>query len=301
VSHLFYYSLHQRILASDCELRFLSPSIAVAEPGLTLTLMTFAAPRQGVPWHRAEAAEIERTGDGDLVMRFADGTVFLLGERGRSIALVAAPAEYTRDDLAAYALGPVLMLALHLQGAVLLHASAVVMKGKAIVFAGHSGSGKSTTVAMLHRHGYTILSDDVTELADGRALPSVPTMRLWPDVLEALYGSAAAFPDRAPSWDKKMIRTSDASGAHEIAAVLFLEAHTGAASLQRLDPRAGWLRMMASAPAARVPGELMERKIFETTSALADHVPMYAFSPPPLADAETLGPFLERELAEHLG
>jgi hypothetical protein len=300
VSDLFFYSLHQRILASDCELRFLSPADAVAEPDLTLTLTTFAEPRQGMPWYSAEAAEIDRTETGELVMRFADGTVFLIGERGQSIALLAAPPEYTHDDLAAYALGPALMLALHLQGAVLLHASAVVISGKAVVFAGQSGSGKSTTVAMLHRHGYTILSDDVTEIADGKALPSVPSVRLWPDVLEALYGSAAAFPDRAPSWDKKMIRTPDASGAHEIAAVLFLEARTGVACLQRLDARAGWLRMMAAAPAARLPGERMERKVFETTSALADRVPMYTFTPPPLAEAATLGPFLERELAEHL-
>jgi hypothetical protein len=299
VSDRFFYSLHQRTLASDCELRFLSPRDA-GEPDLTLTLGTLAAPQNGAPWHRAEAAEIDRTEEGELVVRFADGTVFLVGAAGESIALVAAPPEYTRDDLAAYALGPVLMVALHLRGAVLLHASAVVMKGKAVVFAGDSGSGKSTTAAMLHRHGYTILADDVTELANGHALPSIPAVRLWPDVLDALYGSAAAFPDRAPSWDKKMIRTLDAAGPREIAAVLFLEPRAEEVRLQRLEPRAGWLRLIGGAPAARLPGQEMGRKIFEATSALADRVPMYAFTPPPLADAATLGPLLERELAEHL-
>ncbi len=300
VSNLFFYSLHQRTLASDCELRFLSPMEPVAEPDLILTLATLAPPQNGAPWHRAEAAEIERTDTGELVMRFADETVFVIGSRGESISLVAAPSEYTHDDLAAYALGPVLTVALHLQGAVLLHASAVVMQGKAVVFAGDSGSGKSTTVAMLHRHGYTILSDDVTELADGHALPSIPALRLWPDVLDALYGSAAAFPDRAPSWDKKMIRTPDAIGVHEIAAVLFLERPAEGVQLERVEPRAGWLRLIAGSPAARLPGEEMERKIFAATSALADRVPMYAFAPPPLAEAATLGPLLERELAEHL-
>jgi hypothetical protein len=295
VSDLFFYSLHQRILASDCELRFLSPPAAAAEPDLTLTLTAVAEPRQGRPWHRAEAAEIDRTEDGELVMRFADGTAFVVGARGESIALLAAPPEYTVDDLAAYALGPVLTVALHLQGAVLLHASAVVMNGMALLFAGESGSGKSTTAAMLHRHGWPMLSDDITEIADGRAFAAIPAMRLWPDVLDALYGSAAAFPDRAPSWDKKMLSTGAVEGAHAVAAVLFLEPG-GEPRLERLEGRAAWRRLMACAPTARLPGQAMQRKIFEVTSALADGVPMYAFTPPPLERAETLAPFLAERL-----
>lgn len=292
---LFFYSLHQRILASDCELRFLSPAEPVAEPGLTLALTARAVPQQGTPWHRAAAADIERTAAGELVMRFDDGTHFLVGAEGRSIALISAPAEYTVDDLAAYALGPVLTVALHVQGAVLLHAAAAVWNGRALVFAGDSGSGKSTMAAMLHRHGWTVLSDDITELSGDRALPAIPAIRLWPDVLDALYGSAAAFPDHAPSWDKKILVTPRAAGAHEIAAVLFLEPG-GEPRLERLPPREGWQRLMACAPTAQLPGEEMQRKIFETTSALADSVPMYTFTAPPLERAETLPSFL----AEHL-
>jgi hypothetical protein len=295
VSALFFYSLHQRILASDCELRFLSPSEPVAEPQLTLALATRAEPREGTPWHRAGAAEIDRTATGELVMRFDDGTVFLVGAGGRSISLVDAPAEYTVDDLAAYALGPVLTIALHLQGAVLLHAAAVVLNGQAVVFAGDSGSGKSTTAAMLHRHGWTVLSDDITEISGSRALPAIPAIRLWPDVLDALYGSAAAFPDHAPSWDKKILVTPCAAGAHEIAAVLFLDPG-GEPRFERLPPRDGWQRLMACAPTAQLPGEEMQRKIFETTSALADGVPMYRFSAPPLEQAETLPSFLAEQL-----
>ncbi|HYK04840.1 MAG TPA: hypothetical protein VE974_24010 [Thermoanaerobaculia bacterium] len=295
MSALFFYSLHQRILASDCELRFLSPADPVAEPELTLALMTRAAPRSGTPWHRVAAADIEQTAAGELVMRFGDGTHFLVGADGRSIALIDAPAEYTVDDLAAYALGPVLTIALHVQGAVLLHAAAVAMNGRAIVFAGNSGSGKSTTAAMLHLQGWTVLSDDITEVSGGRALPAIPAIRLWPDVLDVLYGSAAAFPDHAPSWDKKILVTPRAAGAHEIAAVLFLD-RGGEPRFERLPPREGWQRLMACVPTAQLPGKKMQRKIFETTSALADGVPMYTFTAPPLERAETLPSFL----AEHL-
>jgi predicted ATPase len=288
------------VLASDCELPFLSHAEPVASPDLTLNLAEAAGSQPGTFWFRAESSVIDRTAAGDHILRFADETEFLVGADGRSISLLAAPSEYTRDDLAAYALGPALILALHLQGAVLLHASAVVMHDKAVLFAGESGSGKSTAVAMLHRLGYRLLSDDVTEVQGNRAFASVPTVRLWPDVLDALYGSAAAFPDRAPSWDKKLVRVEDAADAREIAAILFLEGHEGDARLQRIDARTGWMRLIADAPTARLPHPEMERKIFDTTSAIADRVPMFSFIAPPLEAATTIGELLERELVEWL-
>jgi hypothetical protein len=287
------------VLASDCELPFLPPAAATASPQFVLHMVSRAEPRPATPWHQGPASTIEITAGGDLVVRFEDGTRFLIGSTGRELALIDAPAEYTRDDLAAYALGPVLTIALHLQGAVLLHASAAVIGGKAVLFAGSSGSGKSTTAAMLHRLGYTILSDDITEIDGTRALPAVPTLRLWPESLEALFGSAAAFPDRAPSWDKKIVSIdAAAAGAREIAAILFLEHSAEEPQLRPLEPRQGWTRLIADAPTARLPGA--EAKLFDATSALADRIPMFAFIPPPLESSSVVGAFLERELAAWL-
>lgn len=246
-------------------------------------------------WYRGPSLIIDRTAEGNLLVRFEDATSFLVSADGGSISLVDAPATYTRDDLAAYALGPVIAIALHLQGAVLLHASSVVMSERAIVFAGPSGSGKSTTAAILHRHGYAVLSDDVTELAGTRALASLPAMRLWPDVVHALFGANAVFPDRAPSWEKKLVVVEQAPPA-EIAAVLFLDERTGTPRLERLSPRDAWRRLMANVYTAMLPGDAMAQRIFEMTSALADDVPMYSFVSPPLENAATLGEFLEREL-----
>jgi hypothetical protein len=286
------------VLASDCELPFLSRAEPVPQPDFVLELTSRAEAPPATRWYEAAAMVLDRTADGALIMRFEDGTEFLIDDFGRELSLLAAPAAYTRDDLAAYALGPVLTVALHVQGAVLLHASAIVMNGKAVVFAGDSGSGKSTTAAMLHRLGYTVLSDDITEIAGVSALPAVPTIRLWPEALEALYGSAAAFPDRAPSWDKKLVTVATAAGPHPIAAILFLERRDGEAGLRRIDAREGWQRLIVDAPTAHLPGA--EQAIFEATSTLADRVPMYAFAAPPFEDSSTIGAFLERELAEWL-
>jgi hypothetical protein len=253
-------------------------------------------PKGVVSWYRGPSLVIDRAEDGNLLVRFEDRTSFLVN--AHSIALVDAPAIYTRDDLAAYALGPVIAIALHQQGAVLVHASSVVMNGKAILFAGPSGSGKSTTAAILHRLGYAVLSDDVTEVAGPRpyrALASLPAMRLWPDVVHALFGANAAFPDRAPSWEKKLVVVEQAPPA-EIGALLFLDERTTAPRLERLPPRDAWRRLTANVYTAMLPGDVMAQRIFETTSALADDVPAFAFAPPPLDDADAFGAFLEREL-----
>lgn len=304
---LFHYTLHGRLFASDSELPLLSRADA-GDPRLTLRLSshTTGNPRAGTAWYRSEptsgdeAVVIHRTEAGDLLVYFPDATSFRVAHDGASIDLLAAPARYTRDDVAAYALGPVLAIALHLQGAVLLHAAGVVMHDKALLFAGASGSGKSTTAAIFHHLGYDVLADDLTELDGTFALPSIAAVRLWPDVLESLYGSAAAFPDRAPSWDKKVVRVETVDRPHEIAAILFLDGAAENPRLERLASREGWQRLMANAYTARLPDPEMSRRIFEATSALADRVPMFAFAPPPLATPEALPSFIERELAEWL-
>lgn len=56
------------------------------------------------------------------------------------------------------------------KGAVLVHGSAVEKDGRAIVFAGRSGAGKTITAARFVQAGYRFLSDDSCILAPGRVL-----------------------------------------------------------------------------------------------------------------------------------
>lgn len=309
---MFRYRLQQRVLSSDCVIPFLTPHLGDEEPQIAFRLLSRGnapAPRE-TPWFRSEIATaeghpslvIDRDDEGDAIVRFADGTAFHVQSAGRSIAVLTAPDHYTDGDLAAYALGPVLGIALHLQGAVLLHASAVVMRAKAVVFAGDSGSGKSTTAAILHRQGYPVISDDITELDSGGAIASLPALRLWPDVVRALYGDETAFPDRAPSWDKKLIAFDAAeTESRPIAAILFLDATRGPAPrLEPLTQKEGWLRLMANVYAARLPGREMAIKVFKVTTSLAARIPMFAFSPPAIPSSDGLGAFLESALREEL-
>ena len=287
------YGLHQRILAADGELPFLRRANGTATPDITLTLSGAPPPPAAQSeWYRSAALTIDKTLDGAYLVRFEDNTSFTVTPNGRSIALVNAPSEYTKDDVAAYALGPVLAIALHLQGAVLLHASAVLMNARALLFAGDAGSGKSTIAAALHRLGHPVLADDVVEVVEGGALAAAPAIRLWPDALDALFGSAAAFPDRAPSWPKKIVATESVDdGPHDIAAILFLESRDEEPRIERLAPLDAWQRLTANVYTAPLPGGA--RNAFELTTSLANRIPMYALSAPPLTQIEQLSALLE--------
>ncbi len=65
------------------------------------------------------------------------------------------------SDLDSYFVGPALGSLLRLLGTICLHASAVNVGEKAVVFLGKKRGGKSTTAAGFHRLGYRVLSDDI--------------------------------------------------------------------------------------------------------------------------------------------
>ncbi len=73
-----------------------------------------------------------------------------------------------------------------------LHASAVVVGGRAAAFLADSGSGKSSIAAEMVRAGHPLLTDDVlpVEISGGTYLghPGYPQMRVWPDKARHLLG-----------------------------------------------------------------------------------------------------------------
>lgn len=101
----------------------------------------------------------------------SDSTVFvdLFGMRGVVHGTDEVVLEVP-DDLDPSMVGPMVyswaprVVALH-AGRFSLHASLVRLGDEHVIIGGHSGAGKSTTVAALaHRHGATVLIDDVVHL-----------------------------------------------------------------------------------------------------------------------------------------
>lgn len=64
-------------------------------------------------------------------------------------------------ECAIYLQGTVLGVLLNQRGKIVLHASAVEMGGKAVLFCGPSGEGKSTMAAALSMRGHRVIGDDV--------------------------------------------------------------------------------------------------------------------------------------------
>ena len=73
-----------------------------------------------------------------------------------------------------------------------LHASAVVVDGGAVAFAGETGLGKSTLAASFAAAGFPALTDDCLIVKEGGeqflAVPAYSSLRLWNDSADALGG-----------------------------------------------------------------------------------------------------------------
>jgi len=118
----------------------------------------------------------------------AEGIRFAVRD-GREI-LIDAPSGTPERNIRLFLLGSAMGVLLHQRGLLPLHANAVAVGGSAIAVAGAQGAGKSTLAAWLHRHGHSLLGDDVVAIdMEGElpfAYPGVPRFRLWREAIEHL-------------------------------------------------------------------------------------------------------------------
>jgi len=97
-----------------------------------------------------------------------------------------------------YFLGQVLSFSLLARGIEPLHGSAVVVDGRAVVFLGACGAGKSTLAAAMIARGYPALTDDVVVLRQSEGSwvvePGIPRIKLFPATARKLLGARDATP-----------------------------------------------------------------------------------------------------------
>ncbi len=159
-------------------------------------------------------------------LRYWDGSEFLVDRAGTRV-WARWPANLPIGEIEICLFGPVVGFVLHLRGTPCLHASAVVIDGRAVAFLGHSGAGKSTTAAAFVRRGFAALTDDVLALeVEADAVggssafarpgfgetpkdppyivrPGHNVVRLAPDAVRAIYGAEDALPHGGDTTDKR--------------------------------------------------------------------------------------------------
>ena len=116
-------------------------------------------------------------------LEFDDTGVFDITDGGRLVEWSAGRVE-SRELVGADLLGGVFSVALHLQGLMCLHASAVAIGDIVIAFAAQKGTGKSTIAAAMCGAGARFFTDDMLPVMPdtvATAWPSVPAVRLLHD------------------------------------------------------------------------------------------------------------------------
>lgn len=132
------------------------------------------------------------------------------------------------DTLEHLLLDQVLPRVLAASGELVVHASAAVIEGRAALFLGRSGWGKSTLAGMMAAAGNTPLSDDclLVRPANGEVsvLGTYPSLRLNPDSLRHLHGEKPASKAVAYYTEKQRVQAaSPGIGACPAAAIYLIE------------------------------------------------------------------------------
>lgn len=138
-------------------------------------------------------SSIQRSGE-TVYVSFDGLARFAIDQAEKRITVFDVQADTMPADLEHLLYDHVVPRVLADQGAVVLHGSAVEIGGELAVFLGNTGAGKSTLAASLHGAGHLLLGDDavIVTFEDGRFHGSAvyPTLRLFPDTISQVFGSA---------------------------------------------------------------------------------------------------------------
>lgn len=177
---MHHYRAYDLDIRSSLPLPELKSSKAVTKPALDITYepVEWALPDPPPAWKYFHRQDQSIYCYWKIIGKF-------LVRSGTEIAIDPIP-DVEVSTLRLPLLGSVLAIALHQRQQLVLHGSAVVIGGKAVLFLGASGQGKSTTAAALYNRGYQLMTDDVAAIDLNRSatpvlLPGFPRIKLWPE------------------------------------------------------------------------------------------------------------------------
>ena len=217
-----------------------------------------AVHRSETTLHGIPVLTADQPGDeGWLRLRYAEGIRFHISADGDEVwSDWRAP--LAEADAVAFLVGPIFGVVLRRMGVLTLHASAVVLHGRAWAFLGPRGSGKSTLAAAFARAGTPVLTEDALALRPGEdgwiAAPAYREIRLWEEGARLVASAGAALPALTPTWPKGRLDLTErglpfASASVPLGGCFILEDY-GAAGVPprttRLEPGAATIELVAN-------------------------------------------------------
>lgn len=295
----FLYSAFGLTLRSNLSISGLTPLVSSCDPDVELHLGVSPASTGLVPLEPAEIfytssetnhlgaplVRIWRIASGSFFrVEFDDGAHFWLSRHAATVWAIWQP-PLSLDDALSYLLGPILGFVLRLRGVVCLHASAVSLGDGAVAFVGPAGSGKSTAAAALAARGYASVSDDIVALIERDAafhvLPAYPHLCLWPDSVNAIFGSPDAAPPFSPNWEKRRLQLGHPHLRFETRSIpllaIYILSEPGSdagSSAQPLSPRNAFLALVANSYATNALDPDARAKELEVLGRLLTSVPV---------------------------
>jgi hypothetical protein len=243
-----------------------------------------------------------------MLVTYADGMEFLVSRQGDEV-WVRGPGGFTMETAATYLLGPVVGLVLRLRGITCLHASAVSVDGKALVFVGEAGAGKSTIAAAFALRGHHVLTDDIAALSLHRGAwqvePGIPSVRLWDDSTALLLGDPSALPHMAPGWEKRyMDLSAHGAGSFPLDAVPLVGVYVldrggtspPGAEPRRLSPGRALITLVRHTYANVLLDRDLRAAEFRALSSVVSTVPVWRVAAP--TSRAALDDFCERRTQE---
>ncbi len=182
---MHFYRVSGLSVASEIAL----PGLIAGAPGLApqVTIRRGRVP-ENLPGARGNGPTWQIAGK-SFLLRVPDIARFLLNDGHEIVVEPETPAR--EADVPIFILGTVFGILLHQREQIVLHASAVRVSGRAVLFCGASGAGKSTLAAALAQRGYPLVTDDVCTLTiEGAGTPLVHPdgrqLKLWAQAINRL-------------------------------------------------------------------------------------------------------------------
>jgi hypothetical protein len=224
-----------------------------------------------------------------FLVRFIDGGDFDIDLASGQVICTPVP-EVSEDYALNLFTNQILPLLWTYDGTPVLHASCVVIDGKAYGFLGRSGRGKSTLAAAFARYGHAFLTDDGMVIeADGNGVqvrPYLASIRLLPDSCGALLGEENVDVDEDDDWaPKARIPASamipHAADAAPLAAIYLLdEPKSDCVAFAPLSVPAGVDALLQHSFLLDSHDKARVRTHFKAMAELAESCPMFALDYP---------------------